>query len=120
MRRRSFKLVPLVALVSGCNRWRRPKRRTLYFRDPHAAFDATVAKLKQLEYENVTADPVRFHIEVATKVPESYISIQIYNDARMIVRAHGKLVRRHTIHWALEEEIDRLVAALRASGHVVR
>ncbi len=122
MQRRSFVLLALAAFAAGCDRWQPLQPKTLYYRDPFVAFDSAFATLKTLEYEFVRLSRPHFFVEVESKRHSgSFITMQIYGDARMIVRAYGgRLVRGNTIHKALAREIDNLISAFRASGHVVR
>jgi hypothetical protein len=117
MRRRRLLTLPLA--LAACNIWRPYTPVTLYFREPKAAFDATVATLGRLGYA-VRADRQRYHVEVASKLEATYIGMQIYGDARMIIRPYGKLVRGSTVHRKIEDEIASIVVAVRASGQVVR
>ncbi len=121
MQRRSFVLLALAALATGCERWKLLQPQTLYFRDPDLAFNSAVATLRRFKYNVMRISRPQFHLEVESKHPGSFISMQIYSDGRMIIRPYGgRLVRGNTIHRALEQEIGSLIAALRATGHLAR
>jgi hypothetical protein len=119
MQRRIFVGVVLLGAV-GCDRWRPNTPHTLFFREPLAAFDSSVATLQQSGYPITQADRDRYHIQVASKLEGSFISLQIYADARMILRVHGEHVRGDKVHKKLDQEVGSVMAALRASGQVVR
>lgn len=122
MRRRHLLLLSLLPLALACDRWRPNEPKTLHFYDALGAYDIALGTLHQLEYDKVTADPARYHIEAEAKIDGggSFMAIQIYSDARMVIRVYGKLAKGDKIHRKLAEEVEQLAAALRASGQVVR
>jgi hypothetical protein len=121
MRRRELLVLCALTTLSACDRWRSKEPSTLYFRDASGAFTTAQATLQQLGY-TVQADSARYHLQVQAKVDDggTFIALQIYADARMIIRAHGKLVHADKMHRKVGDEVNQIADALRASGQVMR
>ncbi len=119
-------LLPLLPLVSGCDRWRPNTARRLYFRHPEVAWDMAIVTLQRRGY-HYRADPDRYHVEAVAKLDRgakkrSYIAIQVFDDASLEIWVHGDhvLAEEGKMHRKLAAEVDDLTQALLATGQAVR
>lgn len=140
MRRRELVLLPVACALAACgDRWRPNTPRTLQFRDGPTAFETALSTLKDLGYQVRVVDPERLYLQAIAKLdggstssdwsnssgpvklPFSFISLQAYLDGNLMITVHGHHVKEEdrVMHRKLYAEIEGIINALNASGHVV-